>query len=130
PLPEREQTEDDRANAAERESLLKAHEIAAAWFREQLASAAGARIRRQIAARGISEATAQTMGLGYAPPGRDTLRSVLLKAGFSEAQIVRAGLAVRRDDGACVDRFRNRLMIPICRDTGSVIAFGGRAVDA
>ena len=29
-----------------------------------------------------------------------------------------------------IDRFRNRLMIPICRDTGSVIAFGGRAVDA
>lgn len=129
PLPEREQSEEDRAGTAERESLLKAHEIAAAWFRQQLAGGAGARIRRQIAARGIGEATAETMGLGYAPPGRDALRSVLLKAGFSDAQIVRAGLAVRRDDGACVDRFRNRLMIPICRDTGSVIAFGGRAVD-
>ena len=44
--------------------------------------------------------------------------------------LVRAGLVVQRDDGSVVDRFRNRLMIPICRDTGSVIAFGGRAVDA
>ena len=40
------------------------------------------------------------------------------------------GLLVQRDDGSVIDRFRNRLMIPICRDTGSVIAFGGRAVDA
>ena len=44
--------------------------------------------------------------------------------------LIRAGLLVQRDDGTVIDRFRNRLMIPICRDTGSVIAFGGRAVDA
>ena len=43
--------------------------------------------------------------------------------------LLRAGLVVQRDDGSVIDRFRNRLMIPICRDTGSVIAFGGRAVD-
>ena len=43
---------------------------------------------------------------------------------------MRAGLLVQRDDGTVIDRFRNRLMIPICRDTGSVIAFGGRALDA
>jgi DNA primase len=128
-LPEVEARDDDRAGAAERESLLKAHEVAAAWFREQLASAGAARIRRQIAARGISQATADAMGLGYAPASRDTLRQMLSKAGFAESQILRSGLAVRREDGSTGDRFRNRLMIPICRDTGSVIAFGGRAVD-
>ena len=37
---------------------------------------------------------------------------------------------MQRDGGDVVDRFRNRLMIPICRDAGSVIAFGGRAMDA
>jgi DNA primase len=42
---------------------------------------------------------------------------------------LRAGLIVQREDGSTADRFRNRLMIPIARDTGSVIAFGGRAVD-
>src|SRR5215210_6597109 len=36
-LPQLEQTEDQRVNAAEREALLKVHEVAAAWFREQLA---------------------------------------------------------------------------------------------
>jgi DNA primase len=44
--------------------------------------------------------------------------------------LVRAGLLVQKDDGSVIDRFRNRLIIPICRDTGSVIAFGGRAMDA
>src|SRR5690606_6067802 len=41
----------------------------------------------------------------------------------------RAGLVVKRDNVVLVDRFRHRMMIPICRDTGSVIAFGGRAID-
>ena len=43
---------------------------------------------------------------------------------------MQSGLVVQRDNGEVVDRFRNRLMVPICRDTGSVIAFGGRAMDA
>jgi DNA primase len=129
-LPEMEQTEDQRASTAERETLLKVHESAAAWFRQQLASNAGARIRRQIADRGVAEATNQAMGLGFAPAGREGLKAALLKEGFSQGVLVRAGLLVQRDDGSVVDRFHNRLMIPICRDTGSVIAFGGRAVDA
>ena len=36
---------------------------------------------------------------------------------------------MQRESGEVVDRFRNRLMVPICRDTGSVIAFGGRSMD-
>jgi len=129
-LPEMEQTDDQRANAAERETLLKVHESAAAWFQQQLASNAGARVRRQIAERGVTDDTRQVMGLGFAPPGREGLKAALIKEGFSQALLVRAGLLVQRDDGSVIDRFRNRLMIPICRDTGSVIAFGGRAVDA
>src|SRR5438874_2004540 len=128
-LPEMEESDEQRANAAERETLLKVHESAAAWFRQQLASHAGARVRRQIDARGITDATSQALGLGYAPPAREGLKDALLEAGFSQAMLLRAGLLVQRDDGSLIDRFRNRLMIPICRDTGSVIAFGGRAVD-
>ncbi len=129
-LPEMEQSDEQRASAAERETLLKVHESAAAWFREQLASNAGARIRRQIADRGVSDGTAQALGLGFAPPAREGLKGALLKQGYSQGLLLRAGLLVQRDDGSVIDRFRNRLMIPICRDTGSVIAFGGRAVDA
>jgi DNA primase len=131
-LPEMEQSDEQRANAAERETLLKVHESAAAWFRAQLATPAGARIRRQIAERDISEATSQALGLGFAPGAgsRDGLTQALLKEGFSQSVLLRAGLVFQRDDGSVVDRFRNRLIIPICRDSGSVIAFGGRAVDA
>jgi len=130
PLPELEQSDDQRAGAAERETLLKIHEVAALWFREQLLSPAGTRISRQIAGRGITDATSEAMGLGVAPPGRDGLKQALLKQGFTEPLLLRAGLLVQREDGGTIDRFRNRLMIPIRRDTGSVIAFGGRAVEA
>jgi DNA primase len=129
PLPEMEESDEQRANTAERETLLKIHEAAAAWFRQQLASNAGARIRRQIEGRGVSEATSSALALGYAPTSRDALKSALVQQGFSQAALLRAGVVVQREDGTVVDRFRNRLIIPICRDTGSVIAFGGRAVD-
>jgi len=129
-VPELEQNDEQRASTAEREGLLNVHEAAAAWFREQLASPAGARIRQQITGRGITAATSAALGLGFAPPAREALKQTLLKQGFSQALLLRAGLLVQRDDGGVIDRFRNRLIIPICRDTGSVIAFGGRAVDA
>jgi DNA primase len=128
-LPEMEETDEQRANVAERETLLKVHEAAAAWFRQQLASNGGTRIRRQIEDRGVSDATSVALGLGYAPNSRDALKSALLQQGFSQAALLHAGLVVQREDGTVVDRFRNRLIIPICRETGSVIAFGGRAVD-
>ncbi len=128
-LPETEETEDQRANSAEREGLLKVHEVAAAWFRQQLLSPAGHRIRQQLDHRRILAATSESLGLGFAPAGRESLKQALLTSGFSEPLQLRAGLIVKRDDGSTVDRFRNRLMIPIARDTGAVIAFGGRAVD-
>jgi DNA primase len=126
-LPELEQTDEQRVNTAERESLLKVHEAAAAWFREQLTSQAGARIRAQISARGISDATSEVLGFGFAP--REGVKDALFRQGFSQALLLRAGLMAQREDGTVIDRFRNRLMIPIRRETGSVIAFGGRAVD-
>ena len=57
-------------------------------------------------------------------------RRRLLEQGFTQGLLLQSGLIVQRDGGEMVDRFRNRLMIPICRDTGSVVAFGGRAMDA
>jgi DNA primase len=125
--PELEQTDEQRASAAERENLLKIHDAAADWFRQQLASSAGARIRAQIDARAVAPATSDALGLGFAP--RDGLKEALVQQGFSHSLLIRAGLLVQREDGTVVDRFRNRLMIPITRETGSVIAFGGRAID-
>ena len=130
PLPELEASDEQRAGAAERETLLKIHEAAAAWFTQQLASPAGARVRSVIDGRGLVAETSSTMALGWAPPGRDSLKKALLEQGYSQAMLLRAGLLFQREDGSVVDRFRNRLMIPISRDTGAIIAFGGRALEA
>jgi DNA primase len=130
PLPELEQSDEQRVSAAERETLLKVHEAAAKWFREQLLSPAGARVRTYVAGRGINETTSDAQGLGFAPPGREGLKQTLLGQGFSPSSLLKAGLLVQREDGQTIDRFRNRLMIPIGRDTGSIIAFGGRALEA
>ncbi|HET9705471.1 MAG TPA: DNA primase [Vicinamibacterales bacterium] len=131
PIPELEATGEQRESAAEREALVKMHELALGYFREQLASPAGAKVREYLAQdRGLTPETIDQLQLGYAPPGRDVLKQRLLKAGFRPAQLVTSGLVVRRDDGTEVDKFRNRLMVPIMRDTGTVIAFGGRALEA
>jgi DNA primase len=128
-LPERSDGPDGDRDAGLREALLKAHEVAAAYFREQLALPAGARARQQLAERDMPQATIEQLGLGYAPPGRDGLKTRLLAQGFAQSLLLQSGLILQRDNGEIVDRFRNRLMVPICRDTGSVIAFGGRAMD-
>lgn len=132
-LPEIEEgTDEQKRDAALREALLKVHEIAAEYFREQLAGASGSRARAQLKDRGLAPHTIEQLGLGFAPPSRDGLKTRLMKQGFAEAVLLQSGLLVQRDSGAgeVVDRFRNRLMVPICRDTGSVIAFGGRQMDA
>ena len=121
---------EDRGDAQERETLLKIHEVAAARFREQLFSPSGARARQQLAARGVEPATIERLGLGYAAPSRDGLKAWLLRQGFPLPMLFKSGLVVQRDDGQAVDRFRGRLMVPICRDSGSVVAFGGRAMEA
>ncbi len=123
-------SDDARRDASVRESLLKVHEIAAAFFREQLASPAGARARRQLADRGVDAKAIESLGLGFAPTASTALKNALLAHGFAQGLLVQSGLIVQRDNGDIVDRFRNRLMVPICRDSGSVIAFGGRAMDA
>ena len=129
-LPETEEDDQSRSDARLRESLLNVHEQAAAFFREALASPAGVRARQQLKDRDVSEKTIEQLGLGFAPQSRDELKKALLKQGFPEGLLVRSGLIVQRDNGEVVDRFRQRLMIPICRDTtGSVIAFGGRQMD-
>ena len=130
-LPERSDGSGDDA-AGLREALLKVHEIAAAYFREQLAAPAGARARQQLADRDVTAKTIEQLGLGFAPlssPSREGLKARLLKHGFAEGLLLQSGLIVQRETGEVVDRFRNRLIVPICRDTGSVIAFGGRAMD-
>lgn len=127
-LPEAPTSPEAHAEEVEREALLKAHELARAFYVEQLAGPAGAPARALLERRGVRNDTVETFGIGYAPPSRDALVRHLKQQGFSPGQLVRGGLAVQRDDGSVVDRFRQRLLFPIHREGGSVVAFGGRAM--
>ena len=129
PVPETEGTKEDAEANRDREALLKTHEVAAVWFREQLGTPAGAVARRQLKERDVAEATIELLGIGYAPATRDGLKTRLIKEGFAPALLARSGLVVLRDDGTVADRFRNRMMIPIHRDNGAIVAFGGRAME-
>ena len=127
-LPEAPATPEAQAEEAEREALLKAHELARTFYAEQLEGSTGSAARELLQARDVRNDTITTFGIGYAPASRDLLVRHLRQQGFSPAQLVRGGLAVQRDDGSIVDRFRQRLLFPIHREGGSVVAFGGRAM--
>jgi DNA primase len=90
PVPEGEGAKQDAEDQRERETLLKAHEVAAEWFRQQLAAPAGAAARRQLAERGLTAETIERMGIGYARPAREALKTHLLKDGFSLPALVRS----------------------------------------
>ena len=77
--------------------------------------------------RGLSGEIAQTFGLGYAPPGWDSL---LKQFGDPESQrlATELGLLVEKDDGGRYDRFRDRVMFPIRDRRGRCIGFGGRVL--
>jgi DNA primase len=130
PVPDPEDGKQDPEGQRDREGILRAHEVAAAWFREQLTSVAGAPARRLLATRGLTPATIEQLGLGYAPAQWEGLKARLIQEGFAQNWILKTGLFVEIQGGAVRDRFRNRLMIPIARDNGAIIAFGGRAMDA
>ena len=129
-VPEAETSREDAEANRDRETLLKIHELAATWFREQLATPAAAAARRLLADRGVTAEMIERQGIGYAPSAREALKTRLMKDGFSPELLVRSGLVLQRDGGTIIDRFRTRVMIPIHRDSGAIIAFGGRAMEA
>ena len=126
-VPEPEDGKADVESSREREALLKVHEVAAAWFKAQLAATIGRAALRVVRDRGLTAETIDTLGMGYAP--NSGLRAHLAKEGFADALLFKSGLVLQSDSGQPRDRFRNRLMIPIYRETGPVIAFGGRALE-
>ncbi len=129
-VPQLEAGDGQPESAAEREALLKMHDVAAAYFAEQLESPPGTRVREYLQRdRGLTADTVAALKLGWAPNSRDGLYKRLQAQGFKEGLIRQSGLVTVRDDGSVADRFRNRLMVPICRDTGSIVAFGGRALE-
>ena len=100
--------EASRRDAGLREALLKVHEVAAAYFREQLASPAGARARQQLDERQVPPSTVEQLGLGFAPQSREGLKSRLLAQGFSQSLLIQSGLVVQRDGGDVITSIDGR----------------------
>jgi len=125
------ETQEQREQDQRRATLGDALEWAAEFFVKQLASPAGREARAYLDRRQVSAASREKFRLGYAPPERHALRDYLAAKGATVETMIEAGLLIHGADIAVpYDRFRNRVMFPICDRAGRVIAFGGRAMEA
>ncbi|HZJ24873.1 MAG TPA: DNA primase [Anaerolineales bacterium] len=79
--------------------------------------------------RGLTDASIETFGLGYAPHAWDSALNYFTKRGYSADDLLEAGLVSERDNGGYYDRFRNRVMIPIRDEDGKMSGFGARIID-
>lgn len=130
-LPMPVETPEERAQDARRATLGDALEWAADFFTKQLASPAGREARAYLDRRQVSAASREKFRLGFAAAERHALRDHLAGKGVSVETMIEAGLLIHGEDIAVpYDRFRNRVMFPICDRGGRVIAFGGRAMEA
>ncbi|MGY1806231.1 DNA primase [Blastococcus sp. SYSU D00669] len=116
----------DRAQAGQRARLVAANAAAAEFYAEQLRTPEAAPARQFLADRGFDRQVAVDYGCGFAPGGWDALTRHLRGKGFSQQELVTAGLAKESSRGSLIDRFHRRLIWPIRDITGDVIGFGAR----
>ncbi|MFN8639676.1 MAG: DNA primase [Dehalococcoidia bacterium] len=123
-------TQRDRELREANERLLQANEAAAIFYQSQLLGPGGADALAYFEKRGIDATTRQTWQLGYAPAGWRSLVEHLTARGFTEGDLVAAGLAVEGEDRArgAYDRFRDRVIFPTRDARGRMIGFGARAL--
>jgi DNA primase len=115
-----------RRDPQRRARLVEANRAAAAFYLEQLAESPDAKVARQfLDQRGFNRDAAERFGLGFAPRGGQTLLTYLRQKGFTEDELVTAGLIARGQRGG-YDRFRGRLLWPIRDLSGDVVGFGAR----
>lgn len=120
----------DPAEQEREKRLLAANDTAHFYFRQALRGTdRGKEVARYLAERGILPDSVEKFGLGYAPDSWDGLVGYLRKKGYSDEEVVAAGLVGRSDRGV-FDWFRDRLIVPIKDGRGRIIAFGGRAMRA
>jgi DNA primase len=128
-----ELAEEDPASAQRRqarERLLELLERTATFYVRYLwesEEAAGA--REYLAGRGLEEPHLREFRVGYAPSAWDKVLIASRRAGFSNRELWEAGLAQRaKGEGKLFDRFRRRIMFPLCDTRGRVLGFGARAM--
>ena len=131
---ERAAADGDRQHEARR-TLLKLHSEAAEWFQENLLKKRLAEPAREyLKNRGIDRQVAKNWQIGFAPDSWDAFLKWALERGYSRQQLLQSGLVKPRDEerpgNEVYDRFRARIIFPICNDVGEVIAFSGRLLES
>ncbi len=105
-------------------------ETTVTFFRHQLLqSDTGREVQAYLRDRGLSDETLELFEIGYAPRSWDATIGYLNEKGYSEQDLIDAGVASERETGGIYDRFRHRIMIPIRDLRGRMVGFGARSVD-
>ena len=118
----------DQSAAQRKKRILEANRTVARFFFSQLNSEQGKKARRYLRDRGLEDRTIAKYGIGYAPDTWDSLKKHLNEKGFSNDEIVEAGLCSRTQKGNVIDFFRERVMFPVIDLRGQIIAFSGRTI--
>lgn len=118
-----------KAERAYKERLYSACKETALFYNKKLLSAEGKQAQEYLTKRGIGGKMAVRFGLGYAPEGWHNLMDHLKQKGYSQKEMVDAGLAIAsKKDGGAYDAYRGRIIYPIISATGRVMAFGARTM--
>ena len=118
----------DSAKEALKAKVYKVNEFTAKYYHENLYRPESKIAQEYIKKRKLSNETLKSFQIGFS--GKfDELYKELKKQGFEDREILESGLVNKNERGQFIDRYRNRLMFPICDVRGRVIAFGGRVLD-
>lgn len=130
PITWEEASEEQNEQQQEKVTLLKAYDFAAKLYHYILGNTEQGKVAKgYLASRGISDKLIDTFQIGYAPAMWDTLVQQLVKREFDLTLMEKGGLISAKHEGTgYVDKFRERIMFPICDAAGKVIAFGGRSM--
>lgn len=112
-----------------KQKVLEINRETAKFYYSQLKTPAGEKGLKYFLNRGLTPETIKKYGLGFAEDKWNTLKNYMLAEGFTEDELVTAGVCARSKTGNLFDVFRNRAMFPIIDLRGNVIAFGGRILD-
>jgi DNA primase len=108
-----------------RSRLVAANLAAATYYQEQLQLPEAQHGRDFLTKRGFDRDAAKSFGVGYAPDQWDSLFKFLKGRGFTEEELMLAGLVKEGTKGP-IDRYRNRLIWPVKDISGDVVGFGAR----
>ncbi len=119
-------------DAAEKEAHQRLYDLmeeAVAFYRHHLHTPAGKQALDYLHKRGLTDETIEAFGLGYAPRAWEAARTYFTGKGYTDDDLIAAGLLTHRDDGRIYDRFRHRVMFPIRDARGRAVGFGARTLD-